>query len=243
MDDDLLSLLAGVNPIPPGTGLYPALADDLYADVMRRVEALPGRRRHRLLRRHYVVVVVAAILLVVPALALSGTLDGLFGFSAVGTPPTVPIASTSLSALDRLGASPGTVRLVATREGEAFYAARSTTGQLCVGVADAGSTALSFDNLRCGGGGSDSFPSAGVPVIETSAVFGQDGSADVFMHQLAGFAVDGVARVAASGPSGVVISAEVKDNVFFTDVPHEPVTAIEAFDAAGNLMWTRPLIH
>jgi hypothetical protein len=142
-----------------------------------------------------------------------------------------------------MGATPDTVRLIASRGGTAFYAARSTSGHICVGTADAAAPALSFEQLQCSQGATDSFPSPAVPVLQTAPVYGQDGSSDVFMKQLAGFAADAVRRITVSGPTGIVASADIRDNIFEAPVPHEPITSIEAYDTAGNEIWTRPLTH
>lgn len=244
MGDALTNLLIETNPAPAPTRLPATLTEEIYAKVRRRIAVEPTEPRRRLPRRGYIVAVVAATVLVVPALALSGVLDTLFGFSSQGTPPSVSIASDSLSILSRMGATPDTVRLIASRGGTAFYAARSTNGQICVGTADAAAPSLSFEQLQCSSqGAADSFPSPAVPVLQTAPVYGQDGSSDVFMQQLAGFAADGVGRITVSGPTGIVASADISDNVFEAPVPHEPITSIEAYDAAGNEIWTRPLTH
>lgn len=244
MDDPLMNLLAAINPITDDrrpSGLDP---EGLYAAARRRIQAtVPDPRLRLRLRRSYVAIVIATAVLLLPALALSGTLGDLFGFSSSGTAPTVPIAPDSLSILSRVGSTPDVVRLLATRDGKAFYAARSANGQLCVGVVDARVTTLSFEQLQCTRGGTDAFPSPTVPVLETSPVYGQAGSNDVFMRQLAGFAADGVAKVQVSGPSGVVASAAVSENVFAVSVPNQPVTSIEALAQDGTKIWSGPLVH
>lgn len=75
----------------------------------------------------------------------------------------------------RVGSTPDVVRLLATRDGKAFYATRSASGQPCVGVADAAVAALSFEQLQCTRGGA-AFPSPTVPVLQTSPVYGREGS-------------------------------------------------------------------
>lgn len=242
MDDALMNLLAESNPVSRDTssGLDPEI---LYAATRRRIQAtVPDPRLRLRLRRSDVAIAIATAVLLAPALALSGTLGDLFGFSSSGTAPTVPIAPDSLSILSRVGSTPDVVRLLATRDGKAFYAARSASGQLCVGVADAAVAALSFEQLQCTRGG-DAFPSPTVPVLQTSPVYGREGSNDVFVQQLAGFAADGVAKVQVTGPSGVVASADVSDNVFAVPVPNQPVTSIEALAQDGTKIWSGPLVH
>lgn len=244
MDDALMNLLAEANPVSRDTSPSGLDPENLYAATRRRIQAtVPDPRLRLRLRRSYVAIAIATAVLLAPALALSGALGDLFGFSSSGTAPTVPIAPDSLSILSRVGSTPDVVRLLATRDGQAFYAARSASGQLCVGVADAAVAALSFEQLQCTRGGGDAFPSPTVPVLQTSPVYGQEGSNDVFVQQLAGFAADGVAKVQVTGPSGVVASADVSDNVFAVSVPNQPVTSIEALAQDGTKIWSGPLVH
>jgi hypothetical protein len=60
--------------------------------------------------------------------------------------------------------------------------------------------------------------------------------------RIVGFAVDGVASVALLDASGATVaSAPVSDNIFVGDVRPAGAVAIEALDASGKPIATRPL--
>lgn len=220
--------------------LAPASEKPDWEDVLRRAATRDPERSHR---TKIVAVLALLAALAIPALALSGALDGLFGFSAQGTSLTTPPSATSMSALQKLHISADSVQLLATGEGKSLYAARSESGGVCVAIAAATAGAPSFTQMRCGNGGAESFPSAAVPVLLMSPVFSETDSPDGYLQQLAGFAADAVARVAVLGPSGVVVSAPTTNNTFIAAVPHEPVTELRAYDASGEVVWSLPLVH
>lgn len=241
MDEFTLTQVRAANPVPDVSYLE-ADGDRLLAEVQRRLRSTP--REHVLaLRRRPVVIAVCAVVigLVIPALALSGVIGDLFSFSAGGARLTTPLSETSASALQRMSGTAQSVQLIATRDGEAFYTARTAGGALCVGVGGADQAVPSFTQMQCGTSGPNSFPSSDVPVILASPIYGQAGSSDVYLKQLFGFAADGVVRVVVRGPSGVVADVQPSDDIFATDVPHQPVTELEAYDSTGSVVWSIPL--
>lgn len=250
MPSDAFATIAEANPVRAQTSLPVDSAALLRATRERMrdqsIEGGPPRSGESVWRRHRIVIgalaAITALGLALPALAISGVLGDLFGFSTQGAAVT-SIPESSLSTITRVGATPESIQLIATRGGKSFYAARSTEGHVCIGVADATASALTFTRLQCGGSQDNSFPSPAIPVVVASPVFGGPDSADAFLKELAGFAADGVARVEAIGPSGVVATAEASGNVFYAAVPHGPVTSIAAYDDAGNKVWSEPLTH
>jgi len=182
-------------------------------------------------RRRLLIALAAAVAVAVPTVAFADDIGNLLGFSNQGT--AVQVSSTPI------GQSPGliqviqsmdvpsTMQLLGTRDGVSFYAARKPDGNVCFGIStDGGGKGL---GCTIDGG----FPSASRPVLLFPTPVGA---------RIVGFAVNGVASVALLDASGATVaSAPVSDNIFVGDVRPDGAVAIEALDASGKPIVTRPL--
>jgi hypothetical protein len=208
----------------------------MTTDVVSRLAAAnpvpagprPDPRPFRLRR----VAVALAVLAVigVPTAAFAGDIGNLLGFTNQGT--SLPTSSTPMAQLTGLAQAmqsmnvPSTMHLLGTLDGISFYAARKADGNFCF--------AISSDHGKGFGCTlDDDFPSAARPVLLFPTPVGA---------QIAGFAVDGVASVALLDASGAPVArATVGDNIFVGDVRPDGAVTIEALDANGNVIATRPL--
>jgi hypothetical protein len=216
MTTDVLARLARANPHPHDAPARPAAA--------RR-----GARRPLL-------VLAALAAIAVPVAAFGSQLGGLVGIGGDGT--TLPTSSVPESSRPVLGAGmasmswPATSQLLGTRDDTSFYASTRADGALCL--------AIDVDH-----GGPGSLITCLPPDIAASAQvmgepFAENGTA---LHRLAGFAADGVARVATVAADGSEIaSAPVVDHLYLaTNTPDVPAVAVVAYDAAGNVVYRHVL--
>lgn len=243
---DPIELLARLDPIPP------AQLDELahgperertFARICAHRDALPARTP-RMPRRRLAAAVVVAVALAVPALAFSGDLGSLFGFSNQGTPVPQADLSQVSAALALTGATPGSVVRLASRDGWTFLAAKTPGGDVCYfDESAAQSQSNGIPNVAGGGGcknaaGKGDFPSPALPVFNMSHYFG--GRSDMSIVTLAGVAADGVAsvQVLALSDCRAVATAPVVDNVYVADnLPTVPEAQIVARDASGDVVW------
>jgi hypothetical protein len=166
--------------VPLRSDLEPA-----WEDVLRRATSLvrpEERPRPRLTRRRVVATAVVAVALVVPALAIGGVLDPLFGVSNPGTP--VKADAFTLTEIDAHQlkdaglvpdpAKPGTFALLALRDGIGVYTARSKAdGSACFWEGQRRSTpGQPSDRLYLDGPGCD--PNAGGWELPDSLMIGSD---------------------------------------------------------------------
>jgi hypothetical protein len=222
--------------------------DPDWQDVLRRANVTPVRngvvlRLTRLPRRRLIAGVVAAVALAVPAVAFSGELGSLFGFSNQGTPVPQDDLSVVSAARTLTAKTPGRVVQLASRDGWTFYAARTASGHVC--YFDESATPI-LSGWRAIGSGSckdtaadADFPSPTRPVFDMSSYFGML-SSGASIERLAGVAADGVAsvQVLAISDCHVVATAPVIDNVYIADkLPMTPEAVIVARDASGNAVW------
>jgi hypothetical protein len=210
--DTVIARLAAANPVPVPPG----------------ASVRPSRRLRPVLAAG-----LAAAAIAVPAAAFAGDIGGLFGFSTQG--PSVPTADTPFATMQGLDEGlgelgfPTTLQLLDTRDGIAFYAARRADGTICVAVDSTGGRGLGCD---LGSPAGAKFPSPQRPIFDFSRFSG--GS------RLAGFAADGVARVALVDASGATIaSAPVVANVYAAAGPFTGATGVEALDASGRVVYAR----
>jgi hypothetical protein len=186
------------------------------------------------------VVAALATAIVVPALAFASDVGNLFGFSASGTAVDVsdtPFAHVSglSEAMAELG-FPSTLRLIASRDGIEFYAARRADGRMCVAV-DAAPGSPAHKGVGCDLGnpslaGEPGFPSAARPILDFSRF--------TRGAQLAGFAADGVATVELLDTGGgVIASAPVSDNVYADADPPAGGAGVQALDGSGAVVYRR----
>jgi hypothetical protein len=215
-DDVLLARLARANPAPFDPPARPA----------------PARRAAR--RPLLVFAAVAAI--AVPAAALGSQIGGLLGLGDRGT--TFSTRDVPESNQPVLGAGmaslswPATSQLLGTRGDTSFYASTRSDGAICL--------AIDVDH-----GGPGSLITCLPPDLAAKAAvmgepFAEDGTA---LHRLAGFAADGVARVATVAADGSEIaSAPVVDNLYLaTSTPDVPAVAVVAYDASGDVVYRHAL--
>lgn len=213
--DAVIARLAAANPFPTAAPLT----------------ATPTQRRGH--RRRLAVAALAAAAIAVPAAAFADGIGSLLGFSTQGTPVATsdtPFTRVSgfAEALPELGV-PSTLRLLATRDGISFYAARRPDGHYCFAVDSARRKGLGCD---MGSPAGAFFPSPQRPIFDFSR----------FSHgeRLVGFAADGVASVSLIDASGAVIaSAPVIDNVYANASPPPGAAGVEALDAHGKVVYRR----
>jgi hypothetical protein len=216
MTTDVLARLARANPAPFDLPARPA----------------PARRTAR--RPLLVLAAVAAI--AVPAAAFGSQIGGLVGLGGDGT--TVSTRDVPESSQPVLGAGmaslswPATSQLLGTRGDTSFYASTRADGALCLAI-----------DVDHGGPGSliTCLPpdvAANAPVM--GEPFAEDGTV---LHRIAGFAADGVARVATVAADGSEIaSAPVVDGLYLaTDTPDVPAVAVVAYDSSGNAVYRHTL--
>jgi hypothetical protein len=231
---DVLEAVAALNPYPELSALEsPPARDRTFARVLARrgpaARTLPGRAA--------VAAIVLATALALPALAISGRLGEIFGFSNAGT-GVDRVDLRSASALDLAGS--GKLSLLASRNGIGVYAATGTGGERCFFV---GPPRIS-DRRGIGGGclnakASANFPSREEPVVDMSAFAYAPYTRNEQVRRLAGVAADGVATVEVIGANCTVIArTPVRDNVYATtDVPAKPAAGIRALDRNGKTVF------
>lgn len=203
------------------------------------------RRWFRLSQRRLALAVVVAVTLAVPALALGGVLGSLFGFSNQGTPiPTADLSHVRAllsPALRITGATPGSLVQLTSRDGWAFYAGRTPSGDICYFDEPAAQNPEHTWKMIGSGGckkatGKGDFPSPTLPIFNMSSYFNNQ-----YIERLAGVAADGVAsvQVLALSDCHVIATAPVIDNIFIADnLPLTiPEAQIVARDASGNVLW------
>ena len=226
---------------------FVSAADDAdWQEVLRRAD-LPERgeqtvsRHVRLPRRRLAAAAVVAVALAIPALAVSGVLGSLFGFSNHGTPVTGDDRAVVREVRKITGETPSRVLQLATRDGWTFYAAQTTNDVCYFDKAPPHDTTAPGRGGIAGGScknaaGEADFPSPPRPVFNMSSYFN-----DTYINRLAGVAADGVAfvQVLALADCHVVATAPVIDNVYLADdLPTTtPEAQIVARDASGNVVW------
>ena len=209
-DDQLIARLAAANPVPTGT------------DVR-------GPDPFRLPRRTALVAAFAAAAIALPVMAFADEIGGLFGFSNEGTPvETSALPFSQDSRLDQAMEEldfPSRLQLLTERDGIKFYAARRATGYFCF--------AIDIDGRKAVGCSfSPRFPSPERPIIDFSRF--SNGA------RIAGFAADGVKRVALVDAAGArIASAPVVDNVYAARNTVPGAVGVEAIDARGNVVYAR----
>ena len=211
MTTDLVARLAAANPVPGTASVH---------------------QPRRLRPRRAIVALAVATAVAVPAVTFASDIGNLLGFSNQGTP--VQVSSTPIGQAPGLMQVvqsmdvPSTMRLLGTRDGFSFYAARKPDGNFCFGIT---SSSTGGKGLGCTIDGG--FPSATRPVLLFPTPVGA---------QIVGFAIDGDASVALLDATGATVAtASVSDNVFVGDMRPDGAVSIEALDANGNTIATRPL--
>ena len=227
---------------------FVSVADDAdWQEVLQRAQVLPQSQdqtvsRHaRLPRRRLAAAVVIAVALAIPALAFSGVLGSLFGFSNHGTPVTGDDQAVVSEVRMITGETPSRVVQLASRDGWTFYAAQ-TSNDVCYFDESPSNSQIVPNPVGIGGGscknaaGEANFPSPPRPVFNMSTYFN-----NTYINRLAGVAADGVAsvEVLALADCRVVVRAPVIDNVYIADnLPtNTPEAQIVARDAKGNVVW------
>jgi hypothetical protein len=245
---EALAAFAALNPVP--SDRLAALAstpecERTHALIVAHPRLPPGHRNLRHSRLRLAALAVGlTVVLVVPALASSGRFGSLFGFSNDGT--TVDTGDLDLqtaSALDIVGAAPGTLKLLASRADVGIYAARGNNGNLCyfVGPPQPGKRGLSGGCMNAAA--SAKFPSPEQPVVDMTAFVYKPGATSEQVTRLAGVAADGVATMQVLGENCTVIAAApVTDNVYInTKVPDKPAVAIQALNQNGDPVYRETL--
>lgn len=229
-DPELVELLGGEPELL-------ALADAYEATQRRHWRQ---RRSHRpFVHVGLVAAVVAAV--AVPAVAFAGQIGSLIGLYNHGTPvPASAFPNPWAAALVRDPTfGNGEVRQVGQTNGVTFYAAKSESGNYCVGIGFA--VMPSIEALTCGAA-IDTFVSGTSPIEDFSSINSADGS--TFVTRLAGFANDQAARISILAPNGTSLySTPVVNGLYAAnDLPQQPAEAIVALDPSGRVVFQRNLI-
>lgn len=226
---------------------FVSAADDAdWQEVLQRA-GLPERGEQtvsghaRLPRRRLAAAVVVVVALAIPALAVSGVLGSLFGFSNRGTPVTGDDQAVVREVRMITGETPSSVVQLASRDGWTFYAAQTSNDVCYFDEAPSQSQTAPNPGGIAGGScknaaGEANFPSPPRPIFNMSSYFN-----NTYINRLAGVAADGVAsvQVLALADCHVVATAPVIDNVYIADnLPTTtPESQIVARDAKGNVVW------
>lgn len=216
-------------------------AEPDWDDVLARAGTETTPRRPRRTRLAALAAAIAALILAAPVFGLDQDLWGLitrgkdvdqsqlsrrdlFSLSRVGS--KIPLSRIAIASFRRSEVSD--VRLIATREGRAFYAVDLQDGRTCYG------TGASGEESRLGlivcRGGPMVFPSAAEPILDLS-VYDAGDPAGARVVRLAGFAANAVQAVALRGPDDQIVArAPVVDNVYVAtkDLPESSVRALVA---------------
>ncbi len=161
--------------------------------------------------------------------------SGLAAMSTRGRPVEVPVP-------ERIGPpnSPlltGEALLIGKRAGFRFLRLPREDGSSCFAYSELRSGVWQLLGLNCETG-FQRFPDPKRPVMTVSGLQLFPGEQLFVYDTVAGFAADGVKRVAViDAQDRVVPIAEVVDNVFYSDGPEDRVKALAALDEAGEVIW------
>jgi hypothetical protein len=208
-----------------------------WDDVIRR------SGQARLPRRRLTLVLAFALfvtLAVGSALALSGRLGSLFHGASVNV---TPLERFQLRQFD----ANGKVKLLARRDGLAFYVIRRRDGRLCYLIGDVRAhltPAQRARRFRFGGGGCVDpriFPTRADPVLDQSYYSYSAGDPAARLAALRGFAADPVARIGVIGPGNqIIFTVDVKDNVYTAGRQgFIGARGIVALDDEGKVLWVQ----
>jgi len=130
-------------------------------------------------------------------------------------------------------------RLLALRNGRAFYRFTDSNGDACFGAGRA-SEVGSLGSLICQ---RMDFPTSSHPILDLSVYEGtQRGVRELSLYRAEGLAADGIAAVEFFRPNGdVALTVPVAANVYSTTaVPKGPVWGMAALDDSGKRVWRSP---
>jgi hypothetical protein len=200
----------------------------------------------RSLQRSRIVGLALALGLAIPALALSAQLRSIFGLSNRGTSAD----AGGLKALNHFGAwhaggGSNGVRLLGTRAGFSFYAARGTEDTLCFAIAIVSTPRPKPGALACLSNRPNRFPSAQQPILDFSPLASGGNLHGTHVAALIGFAADGVARVGVVDETGVLHSVPVIKNLYATQkgaLPNVAEKALVALDVKGRKIYQRAYV-
>jgi hypothetical protein len=155
------------------------------------------------------------------------------------------LTQRDVKVLRRSGAKTATggISEVAARSGFAFYTVPSVSGGTCYAFGRP-KTSVAIDFIACPEtSASFPFPSNSAPIFDMSLFAIDPDMQTATAGLLAGFAADGVAKVAAMGTDGrVLATAAVQNNVYVLLHPTDAVvSAIAAFDALGSDVYEKPI--
>ncbi len=161
--------------------------------------------------------------------------SGLAAMSSRGRPVEIAVP-------ERIGApnSPlltGEAILVGERAGFRFLRLPREDGSSCFAYSELRSGDWQLLGLSCETG-FQRFPDPAQPVMTVSGLQLFPGEQLFVYDTVAGFAADGVKRIAViDAQDRVMPIAEVVDNVFYSDGPEDRVKALAALDESGEVIW------
>jgi hypothetical protein len=118
-----------------------------------------------------------------------------------------------------------------------LYRVNNSSGPPCFATGPRIATGHVIGMLAC----APNFPSADRLVLDFTVFHGTPGQSDARVWESSGIAADNVSRVAFETADGTIAaSAAVTNNLFeFTTLPQGLVAKLVAFDAAGDIVWSR----
>lgn len=131
----------------------------------------------------------------------------------------------------------GEVVLLAERGGLRFLRLPRTDGSSCWAIGERRSGLWQLTGFNCETG-LTRFPDPEQPVMTVGRLLIQQVDGQLNYVSFAGFAADGVKRVAIIDADDRVIPVtNVVDNTFFTPTPPQDVKTVAALDAEGTVIW------
>ncbi len=158
--------------------------------------------------------------------------------SNAGNPVSVPGRVAAL--LEGVGAR-AELRRLAARGPLAFYSAPGDSAGLCYGVGAVSTGGLAVVGCPRPDSARLNFPSNETPILDLSGIEReQDGT--LYLLELAGIAADGITKVGMIDANGTLHSADVVDNVYYSDLPRVPASAVVGFDSDGNEVFRSQMV-
>jgi hypothetical protein len=213
----------------------PELAGDDVESSERGSEEIPVRKKILIA----LVTIIAALSAAAIGVATAGrTTESAQRYDHISN-NGVPVAVSERNAnILRGGGGEPVLNRLGTRGGLTFYTGRGDSGGPCYAVGP----------VETGGIGALAclrppahFPSSDAPILDMSGISSDPGTGSTTFLGLSGFAADGVARVGVIGADGVLHDAEVRDNIYYADLPQFQASALIALDASGHEVFRRPV--
>ena len=182
----------------------------------------------------------AAVVGAVSVAGGGGRADPPFDYISNAGVPVRNLAETDARTLVSGGGKPE-LHLLGKRGVRAFYTAPGRAGGRCFATGSLASGRIGV--LACPSPnapeGTPDFPSKEQPILDMSPAVLDPATDEIHHFWLAGFAADGVAKVAIIDSDGVVHAARVSNNIYFAELPRVKERALIAVDTNGLEVYRR----